>query len=213
LVTLVSRICMKATTMTVRVMAHFRAGEIGGASGAGGVMRGSRRCDRICAGSRQREGQEGAPLRTGAEYREALHDGRRVWENLDKLKDAYRQWHESKGGSIDVWLDLMADDVNVRSLADGGPGAEFTSQIRSKAEFKRYFDGLLGDWEMLNYKTGDFIADGDWIAMRGSTAWRNRATGRTVDTPKADFWKFKNGKIVEFHEFYDTAALFAAAAR
>src|SRR5688572_17683149 len=70
---------MKATTMTVRVMAHFRAGEIGGASGAGGVMRGSRRCDRICAGSRQREGHEGAPLRTGAEYREALHDGRRVW--------------------------------------------------------------------------------------------------------------------------------------
>src|SRR5713101_4456713 len=37
LVTLVSRICMKATTMTVRVMAHFRAGEIGGGSEAGEV--------------------------------------------------------------------------------------------------------------------------------------------------------------------------------
>src|SRR5882672_4388926 len=39
LVTLVSRICMKATTMTVRVMAHFRPAEIGGGSGAGAVMR------------------------------------------------------------------------------------------------------------------------------------------------------------------------------
>src|SRR4030095_10326495 len=38
LVTLVSRICMKATTMTVKVMAHFRAGETTGASGAGGVI-------------------------------------------------------------------------------------------------------------------------------------------------------------------------------
>src|SRR5262245_3822315 len=38
LVTLVSRICMKATTMTVRVMAHLRAGEIWGASGAGDVI-------------------------------------------------------------------------------------------------------------------------------------------------------------------------------
>src|SRR5262245_5823928 len=37
LVTLVSRICMKATTMTVKVMAHFRVGEIGTVSGAGGV--------------------------------------------------------------------------------------------------------------------------------------------------------------------------------
>ena len=35
LVTLVSRICMKATTMTVRVMAHFRPAEIGGGSGGG----------------------------------------------------------------------------------------------------------------------------------------------------------------------------------
>ena len=38
LVTLVSRICMKATTMTVTVMAHFRVGEIWGSSGAGGVI-------------------------------------------------------------------------------------------------------------------------------------------------------------------------------
>jgi len=64
---------------------------------------------------------------------------------------------------------------------------------------------------MINYKTGAFIADGDWVAMRGSTAWKNRATGRVVDTPKADFWRFRNGKVVEFHEFYDTAALYDAA--
>src|SRR5215813_1319397 len=38
LVTLVSRICMKATTMTVRVMAHFRVAEIWGASGTGDVI-------------------------------------------------------------------------------------------------------------------------------------------------------------------------------
>ncbi len=37
-VTLVSRICMKATTMTVSVVAHLRAAEIGGESGAGGVI-------------------------------------------------------------------------------------------------------------------------------------------------------------------------------
>ena len=36
-VTLVSRICMKATTITVMVMAHLWAGEIGSASGDGVV--------------------------------------------------------------------------------------------------------------------------------------------------------------------------------
>jgi hypothetical protein len=38
LVTLVSRICMNATTITVKVMAHFWAGGTAGASGAGGGM-------------------------------------------------------------------------------------------------------------------------------------------------------------------------------
>jgi len=51
LVTLVSRICMKATTMTVKVMAHFRAEEIGGASVAGDVIGSSRIARRTERGS------------------------------------------------------------------------------------------------------------------------------------------------------------------
>src|SRR5262245_28766651 len=132
-------------------------------------------------------------------------------ENVAKLRDAYLQWHESKGGSVKSWLDLMTDDVRVYSLAAGASGAEFTAAVTSKKDLGRYFEGLLGDWEMINYKTVEFIAEGDRIAVRGSTAWRNRKTGRVVDTPKADFWTFRDGKIVEFHEFYDTAALIAAA--
>jgi ketosteroid isomerase-like protein len=132
-------------------------------------------------------------------------------DNLAKLKDAYRQWHETRGRSVKVWLDLVADDVKVRSLAAGAPAAPFTGAINSKQQFQRYFDGLLADWEMINYKTGLFIAEGEHVAMLGSTAWRHRKTGREVDTPKADFWTFRDGKVVEFHELYDTAALIAAA--
>lgn len=132
-------------------------------------------------------------------------------DNVAKLKHAYRQWHESKGGSVKVWLDLMADDVKVRSLAAGVPAVEFTSAGNGKEQFKGYFDKLLAEWEMINYKTGEFIAEGERVAMLGSTAWRHRKTGREVNTPKADFWMFRDGKIVDFRELYDTAALIAAA--
>jgi uncharacterized protein len=64
---------------------------------------------------------------------------------------------------------------------------------------------------MIHYTTDEFIAEGDRVAMRGSTAWRSRKTGRVIDTPKADFVTFRDGKIVEFQEFYDTAVLMAAA--
>lgn len=132
-------------------------------------------------------------------------------ENVATLKAAYRQWHESKGDSVQVWLDLMADDVKVRSLAAGRAPATFTAAVDSKQEFRRYFEGLLANWQMVHYTTDRFIAEGDRVAMLGSTAWTNRRTGREVVTPKADFWTFRDGKIVEFHELYDTAALIAAA--
>jgi ketosteroid isomerase-like protein len=132
-------------------------------------------------------------------------------QNVAILKDAYRQWHDTRGASVKGWLDLMTDDVKVRSLADGKPAASFTAESNSKEQFKRYFDGLLAEWDMIHYKTDQFIAEGDRVAMLGSTAWRNRRTGREVHTPKADFWTFRDGKIVAFYELYDTAALIAAA--
>ena len=130
--------------------------------------------------------------------------------NVARLKHAYRQWHETRGGSTEVRLDLAADDVRVGSLADGAQGVEFTKRVRSRDEFRRYFEGLRTDWEMIHYTTDQFVAEGAVVVMRGSTAWRHRKTGREVDTPKADFVTFRDGKIVEFYEFYDTAALLAA---
>jgi hypothetical protein len=52
-------------------------------------------------------------------------------DNVAKLENAYRQWHESKGGSGEAWLDLMADDVRCSSLAARAPQAEFTAPIGS----------------------------------------------------------------------------------
>ena len=48
---------------------------------------------------------------------------------------------------------------------------------------------------MIHYTVDEFVAQGDAVFMRGSTAWRNRRTGKTVDTPKVDFWRFENGNV------------------
>src|SRR5262249_38342714 len=64
LVTLVSRICMKATTMTDTVMAHFRAGETCGSSADDAVTAGPRRDPRreaLLSGSRCADRMQKAP--------------------------------------------------------------------------------------------------------------------------------------------------------
>ena len=52
---------------------------------------------------------------------------------LPKLQHAYAQWHDSKGQSVDVWLDLIDQDVDFRSIGDGQSHVPFTKARTSRA--------------------------------------------------------------------------------
>jgi hypothetical protein len=132
-------------------------------------------------------------------------------EDLARVREAYRAWHESKGQSAQQWIDLMSSGVRFRSLAGGVAGMEFTRDCACRADVERYFEELARDWEMIHYTVDELIAQGERIVMLGSCAWRSRRTGRVVETPKADFLRMKDGKVVEFYEFYDTAKAIAAS--
>src|SRR5262245_31047557 len=84
----------------------------------------------------------------------------------------------------------------------------FAAHYNNREVLRGYFDGLRADWEMIHYTVDRFAAQGDAVFMR---AWRHGRTGKTCDTPKVDFWRFENGKAVEFFEYFDTAREFAAA--
>ncbi|MEL7529492.1 MAG: nuclear transport factor 2 family protein [Pseudomonadota bacterium] len=133
-------------------------------------------------------------------------------DNLSALKRCYELWNETKGESVDAWLDLFDDTVDFRSLAMARePSVDFTKPCCSKNEVIQYLSGLKADWSMEHYTIDEYVVDGDRICAYGSTAWTNRNTGTLLDTPKLDFVKFKDGKIVFFYEFYDTAGLISAA--
>lgn len=132
-------------------------------------------------------------------------------DNVEKLRDAYQRWDKSKGQDTSMWTSLMAPDVRLRSLAGGRPGLEFTQECCSIGDVARYLEGLTGEWEMLHYTTSEFAVDGDRVVMLGSTSWKHRKTGEVFDTPKADLVTFRDGRIVEFFEFYDTEKVLAAA--
>jgi ketosteroid isomerase-like protein len=131
--------------------------------------------------------------------------------NVEILSEAYSRWHGTKGGSVDHWMSIVADNIQFGSLPEGAPPVRFAKSYTSRDALRGYFEGLLSDWEMIHYTVDEFVAQGECVFMRGSTAWRNKRTGKSVDTPKADFWRFRNGKAVEFYEYFDTARVFAAA--
>lgn len=132
-------------------------------------------------------------------------------QNVARLKEAYAQWSGQKGADCNCWMEIIADDISLGSLANGSPEMPFSAPRSSKAQILDYLEGLRRDWEMVSFDMNDFIAQGDRVVAIGRVAWRNKATGKLADTPKIDVWRFRDGKAVDFVEFYDTARSFAAA--
>ena len=130
--------------------------------------------------------------------------------NVALLKDAYHKWRASKG-EPEHFMKLVDPSIKFGSLADGQEPLTFARAYDGCEALGQYFDGLNAEWEMIDYATDEFVAQGDAVVMRGSCAWKNRRTGKVMTTPKLDFWRIRDGKAVEFYEYYDTAKAYAAA--
>jgi len=132
-------------------------------------------------------------------------------DNVQRLRSAYARWADQKGGDPECWLESAAEDAALHSLADGAPEMQFTRPRTTKTEIRRYFEELTRDWEMISHEMNEFIVQGDRVVVLGEVEWRNRATRKAARTRKVDVWRFRDGRAVEFEEFYDTARVFAAA--
>ena len=97
----------------------------------------------------------------------------------------------------------------------GTPGCR-PADIRQAIRQSRSDEGLLrrpvNRLDHAALHVDEFIAQGDSVVARGSTAWVNKKTGKKAETPKVDFWRFRDGMAVEFYEYFDTACVAAAAA-
>ena len=98
--------------------------------------------------------------------------------NVERLRQAYQAWHDRRGKSTDVWLDLLADHFKLRSLGDGAQELEFSAPRDGKDQMRGYFASLERDWEMLFFHADEFVADGDRVVMIGPCGWKHRRTGK-----------------------------------
>jgi len=131
--------------------------------------------------------------------------------NLKRLKEAYQAWHETKGGSTDVWLDLMCDEVCVHNIGEEAAGLSFAKDRQSKQEFVDYLASILEEWKMIHWTSENYVNEGDRIAMFGHCAWTNIATGKDMEVRVAHLWEFRDGQVVDYTEIFDSARATAAA--
>ena len=130
---------------------------------------------------------------------------------IDELKDAYKNWRETKGGNLDQVLGLFDEQIEMHSVLEPDVRHELARVQRSREDTKNYFRELLDNWEMIDFPTEKIVADGDTVVWIGRCHWRNKHGGKEMDMPKIDVWTFHNGKAVRFFEIFDSLGFARAA--
>ncbi len=135
-------------------------------------------------------------------------------DDLTRLKACYQAWHDNKGqnNSLQNWLDLMAEDINIININEGNdPSLAFAKDRQGHEEAKVYFTALFDGWEMRDWSPGVFVREGCYVTMFGQCSWKNKSTGKTAKGRVAHLFKYVDGLISEFTEVFDSAEVIQAA--
>ena len=123
---------------------------------------------------------------------------------VDRLRHAYAQWHETHGATPELFVDLLAEDVHMRTLLSPTELHPMGME-RVGIEFARdYLVSLVLNLEMLAFPTEEIVTEGNTVVWIGSCHWRDPRTGLEANTPKVDVWRFRDGKAVSVMEMFDT---------
>jgi uncharacterized protein len=78
------------------------------------------------------------------------------------------------------------------------------------AILQNVFMGLGRDWAPFSATPQQYIDAGNRVVVLGEYRGTNRQSGRTFATPFVHIWRFENGRLIEFHQFTDTAVWLGA---
>jgi ketosteroid isomerase-like protein len=83
---------------------------------------------------------------------------------------------------------------------------------KGQGEVQKFFQGVAEHEEATEFSPREFFGADDTVCVLGHYAWKIRKTGRSVASDWAHIFTVRNGKVVRFREFNDTAQ-FAEAFR
>jgi ketosteroid isomerase-like protein len=83
---------------------------------------------------------------------------------------------------------------------------------RGPRQLEKYFTILAEALEVQVFQPDEFIVDGDQVVVLGHERMRARSTDRIIEANWAQVWTFRDGKVIRYREYTDSAAWEAAYA-
>lgn len=137
-----------------------------------------------------------------------MPDAARTAETLRRVGEIYARYGQGDRGFA---LDALAGDVVWTSMA--ASEMPWGGTFHGRAGVEDYFARLDALLAITAYEVERIVAQDDWAVILARGTGRFHATGEVITIAKADTIRLSEGRIAEFREYYDSAALLGCIGR
>jgi ketosteroid isomerase-like protein len=128
-------------------------------------------------------------------------------QNTQAVKDAYAAFGR---GDVDGILALLDDSIEWEGVKGAEGVAPQAGLRRGKPAVAEFFQQVGSTLDFHSFEPKEFIAQGDAVVAIGSYSTTVKATKRGSTGDWTMVFNFRNGKVVRFREFTDSAAVVRA---
>ena len=130
-------------------------------------------------------------------------------QNTQIVQDAYAAFLR---GDVASLLGLMSDDIVWEPVLGTASHVPFAGKRQGKPAVAEFFQLVATTEDFTQFEPREFIAQGDTVVAIGHYRSTTKPAGKTFDADFAMVFTLKDGKVVRFREFTDSAAVNAAFA-
>jgi ketosteroid isomerase-like protein len=122
----------------------------------------------------------------------------------ENLQMVHRIYDAFSTGDLTAILNLMDDDVDW--LFFGSAKIPWAGPRRRRSGVEQFFKAAAATFDVEAFQADEFLVAGDTIVVLGHERMKMRATDHVVEANWAHIWRLRQGRVVRFREYSDTAA-------
>ena len=126
--------------------------------------------------------------------------------NTKIVQDAYAAFSR---GDISALLATFADDITWTGVYGAGAHVPTAGERRGKGAVAEFFKLVAANVNFSRFEPKEFIATGDKVVALGHYT-ATTPMKKSFDSDFAMVFTFRNGKVIQFQEFCNSAAINAA---
>lgn len=128
-------------------------------------------------------------------------------ENMDNVKFLRNLYDAFGRGDIPTVLGAMSSEIHWHEVESNPYMPSGTAWVGPDAVLNNLFLKLGAEWNGFAVHPKSFHDAGNSVIVEGRYSGRYKATGKSMDTQVCHVWDIKDGKLIRFQQYVDTAKL------